>query len=77
MDALKKGAQELSCPSEIAKKLHLKRAEYPPDVYKLVTKLRAASYKLGGVDLAYLFGKLDKDKSGSIDDNEFKLTVRR
>ena len=63
--------------SEIAKRLHLKRADYPPDIIKLVMKLRAASYKLGGTDLAYLFGKLDKDKSGSLDLNEFKLTLRR
>ena len=63
--------------SEIAKSLHLKRADYPPDIVKLVMKLRAASYKLGGTDLAYLFGKLDKDKSGSLDADEFKRTLRR
>ena len=63
--------------SRIAKNLHLKRADYAPDVIKLVMKLRAASYKMGGTDLAYLFSKLDKDKSGSLDAREFKLTLRR
>lgn len=60
-----------------ARELGLRRADYPDDVVKLVMKLRAASYKLGGTDLVYLFSKLDKDKSGQLDREEFKLTLRR
>ena len=63
--------------SEVAKRRNLKRADYPPDIVNLVMKLRAASYKMGGTDLPYLFGQLDKDKSGSLDVDEFKLTLRR
>ena len=63
--------------SKIAKNLGLKRADYPADIVKLVMKLRAAPYKMGGTDLPYLFGKLDKDNSGSLDAAEFKLTLRR
>ena len=63
--------------AEVAKNLDLKRADYPRDIVNLVMGLRAASYKLGGTDLAYLFGKLDKDKSGSLDVDEFKRTLRR
>ena len=77
MNSSQKGAMHRSHSSEIAKKLHLKRADYPPDVVKLVMKLRAASYKMGGTDLVYLFGKLDKDKSGTLTADEFKLTIRR
>lgn len=68
---------ERSKSSRKAKELGLKRADYPDDVVKLVMKLRAASYKMGGTDLVYLFGKLDKDKSGQLDNEEFKLTLRR
>ena len=63
--------------SQIARRLNLKRAEYPPDIVKLVMGLRAASYKMGGTDLPYLFGKIDVDKSGSLDANEFKKVLHR
>ena len=58
--------------SEIAKRLNLKRAKYPPDIVKLVMKLRAASYRMGGTDLPHLFDKMDVDKSGSLSIKEFK-----
>ena len=63
--------------SEVAKNLHLKRADYPPDIVKLVMGLRAASYNIGGTDLAHLFKELDIDHSGTLDSNEFKLALRR
>ena len=63
--------------SEVAKSLHLKRADYPPDILKLVMGLRAASYEIGGTDLAHLFEKLDINKSGDLDSNEFKDAIRR
>ena len=62
---------------EIAVNQHLKRANYPPEIVKIVMGLRAASYKMGGTDLAYLFGKIDTDKSGSLDAAEFKRVLRR
>ena len=62
---------------KVAKKLKLKRADYPEDVRKLIMKLRSASFKLGGTDMAKLFCKLDKDKSDVLDVDEFKLTIRR
>ena len=63
--------------SEVAKNLNLKRADYPPDIVKLVMGLRASSYKGGGTCLAHLFETLDLDKSGDLDCNEFKLALRR
>ena len=54
-------------------KLHV----YPPYVVNLVLKLRAASYKEGGTDLASLFARLDTDDSGCLDYNEFKRVIRR
>lgn len=62
---------------KVAKKLKLKRADYPADVLKLIMKLRSASFKMGGTDMAKLFRKLDKDKSDVLDVDEFKLTIRR
>ena len=69
---------------EIAVDQQPKRANYPPEVVKLVMGLRAASYrplraksKTGGTDLAYLFDKIDTDKSGSLDAAEFKRVLRR
>ena len=62
---------------EIAVNQHLKRANYPPEIVKIVMGLRAASYKMGGTDLAYLFDKIDTDKSGSLDADEFKRVLRR
>ena len=69
-------ATKKSKSSEIAASLNLKRADYPPDVVKLVMGIRAASYKMGGTDLPYLFGKIDVDKSGSLDADEFKKLLR-
>ena len=70
-------AQPARRSSEIAKRLQLKRATYASDVTKLVMKIRAASYRLGGSDLEYLFGTLDKSRSGTLDFDEFKRAVRR
>ena len=63
--------------SMIAKSLHFKRADYPPDVVKFVMGLRASSYNVGGTCLAHLFETLDIDHSGDLDCNEFKLALRR
>ena len=63
--------------SEVAKSLNLKRADYPPDIVKLVMGLRAASYNIGGTDLAHLFKELDIDHSGTLDSDEFKRALRR
>ena len=73
---MRKVAPMKSHSREIAKSLNLKRAKYPPDIVKLVMRIRAASYRMGGTDLPYLFGKLDVDKSGSLDATEFKKVLR-
>ena len=62
--------------SKVAQDRNLKRSKYPPDITKLVMGVRAASYKMGGTDLPYLFGKIDVDKSGSLDKDEFKKLLR-
>ena len=62
--------------SEIARRLNLKRAKYPPDIVKLVMKIRAASYRMGGTDLPHLFDTIDVDKSGSLGIHEFKNVLR-
>jgi len=49
---------------------------YPQDLVTLVIKLRLVLHKLGGTDLAFLFGKSDKDRSGSIDFAAFKIAFR-
>ena len=69
-------ARRQSPSSKAAKNPNLKRAKYPPDIVKLVMGVRAASYKMGGTDLSYLFGKIDVDKSGSLDATEFKKVLR-
>ena len=62
---------------QIAVDKNLKRASYSPEIVKLVMGLRAASYKMGGTDLAYLFNEIDVDKSGSLDAAEFAKVLRR
>ena len=62
---------------KVAKKLKLKRGDYPADVLKLIMRLRSASFKMGGTDMAKIFSKLDKNKSDFLDVDEFKLTIRR
>ena len=69
-------ARRQSRSSKAAKDRNLKRAKYPPDITKLVMGVRAASYKMGGTDLPYLFGQLDVGKSGSLDATEFKKVLR-
>ena len=61
----------------IAVNKNLKRASYSPKIVKFVMGLRAASYKMGGTDLAYLFNEIDVDKSGSLDAAEFAKVLRR
>lgn len=49
-----------------------------PAVLKMVRdRLKASLYKLGGEDWEYVFKKYDKDKSGSIGYDEFRLIVRK
>ena len=77
IDSAESNTQSHSC--QVVKKprtVKKSRTNYPPDVVHLVKKLRAASYKLGGTDLAYLFEKIDKDNSGSLDADEFKRVIR-
>ena len=62
---------------QIAVNHNLKRVNFSPEIVKLVMGLRAASYKMGGTDLAYLFKKIDVDKSGSLDAAEFTRVLRR
>ena len=69
--------QKQSHSPKVAKKPHLKRGGYSDDIVHLVVGLRAAPYKMGGTDLAYLFGKLDLDKSGVLNADEFKRALRR
>jgi Ca2+-binding EF-hand superfamily protein len=41
------------------------------------TKLRAASYSVGGVDWEKLFRHYDRDNSGELDFNEFSNAIRK
>ena len=68
---------ERSYSHVIAKRLDFRRAEYPLDVAELVMKIRAAAYTAGGTNLLPLFRKLDRDNSGSLDFEEFKLVLQR
>lgn len=44
---------------------------------RLRTKLRAQAYSAGGVDVPTLFRRLDQDKSGYIEYDEFAVAARR
>ena len=53
-----------------------KSSRCPPDVVKLVMGLRTAANTMG-TTLGYIFRKLDKTRTGSLDIDEFRLALAR
>ena len=64
---------------QIDRKPRIKASDYPPDVVKLVQNLRriASTERATNIVLKHVFDNVDKDKSGSVDVDEFKLVLRR
>mmetsp|Transcript_15098 Transcript_15098/g.26426 ORF Transcript_15098/g.26426 Transcript_15098/m.26426 type:complete len:1561 (-) Transcript_15098:132-4814(-) len=62
--------------------LPLKSGKLTPDLTpevleKIKSKIKSAAYTKGGRQLEALFARMDKDRSGHVDDDEFKSCIRR